>query len=66
MTEFGHWIAIENEFHGVCGTIRGRLLHPQACTMGMTESIFLAGAVLQVIIHWGPHILLSIIVRDHV
>lgn len=54
--EVSKWGAAENEFHGVCGTIRGRLLHPSSCALGAQESGLMAFAAVSVAVHWLPKV----------
>jgi len=56
--EINIWVDTENNFHEVCGSIRGRILHWGSCRMGMEESIFLGLLGIQIVVHWGPKIVL--------
>ena len=54
VNETERWVEADAQFHGVCSTVRGRMLHPGACRMGMEESIVMGTFVINVFIHWCP------------
>ena len=64
--ETKRWVEADAQFHGVCSTVRGRMLHPGACRMGMEESIVMGTFAINVLIHWCPsmakHVLAAVLV----
>ena len=60
--ETAKWFDAEAQFHGVCSTVRGRMLHPSACRLGMEESIVMGTLAINILIHWCPTLVKHLLV----